>query len=52
MRRVLIIGNAGTGKTTFARALAEKTGLPVVHMDREYGQEALKSFLFAIRFLP
>ena len=34
MRRVLIIGNAGTGKSTFARKLAEKTGLPLVHLDK------------------
>lgn len=34
MRRVLIIGNAGSGKTTFAKALAKKTGLPLVHLDQ------------------
>ena len=34
MERVLIIGNAGAGKSTFARALAEKTGLPLIHLDR------------------
>lgn len=34
MRRVLIIGCAGAGKTTFAGALAEMTGLPLVHLDR------------------
>ena len=36
MKRVLIIGNAGSGKTTFARKLAEKTGLPLVHLDKLY----------------
>jgi len=36
MNRVLIIGNAGSGKTTFARQLAAKTGLPLVHLDRIY----------------
>ena len=36
MRRVLIIGNAGSGKSTFARKLAEKTGLPLVHLDKLY----------------
>ena len=36
MERVLIIGNCGAGKSTFARALAEKTGLPLVHLDKLY----------------
>lgn len=36
MRRVLVIGNAGSGKTTFAGALSEKTGIPVQHLDRLY----------------
>lgn len=34
MKRVLIIGNCGSGKTTFARTLAEKTGLRLVHLDK------------------
>lgn len=36
MERVLIIGSNGAGKTTFSYALAEKTGLPLVHLDRLY----------------
>lgn len=36
MQKILIIGNAGGGKTTFAKQLAEKTGLPLVHLDRLY----------------
>ena len=36
MRRALIIGNAGAGKSTFARRLAEKTSLPLVHLDQLY----------------
>lgn len=36
MERILIIGNAGSGKSTFATILAEKTGLPLVHLDRLY----------------
>lgn len=34
MKRVLIIGCGGAGKSTLARTLGEKTGLPVVHLDK------------------
>lgn len=34
MQRVLIIGCPGSGKSTLARQLSEKTGLPIVHLDR------------------
>lgn len=34
MERVLIIGCGGSGKSTLARQLGEKTGLPVVHLDK------------------
>ena len=34
MKRILIIGNTGSGKTTFAKKLSEKTGLPLVHLDK------------------
>ena len=34
MERVLIIGCGGSGKSTLARTLGEKTGLPVVHLDK------------------
>lgn len=33
MKRVLVIGGSGAGKSTLATALAEKTGLPLIHMD-------------------
>lgn len=36
MQRILIIGNAGSGKTTFAKKLAGKTDLPLVHLDSLY----------------
>lgn len=36
MERILIIGNAGSGKTTFAKGLAKKLNLPLVHLDRLY----------------
>lgn len=34
MERIMIIGCGGAGKSTLARALGEKTGLPVVHLDQ------------------
>ncbi len=36
MRRVVIIGCSGSGKSTLARRLAERTGLPAIHLDRHY----------------
>jgi adenylate kinase family enzyme len=36
MRRVLIIGPGGAGKSTLAGRLADATGLPVVHLDARY----------------
>ena len=34
MKRVLILGSGGAGKSTLARQLGERTGLPVIHLDR------------------
>lgn len=36
MKRILIIGSNGAGKSTFSYRLAEKTGLPLVHLDKIY----------------
>ena len=35
-RHVVVIGLAGSGKSTFSRALAARTGLPVIHLDVHY----------------
>ena len=34
--KILVIGCSGSGKSTYARALAECTKLPLVHLDRLY----------------
>jgi adenylate kinase family enzyme len=36
MQRILVIGISGAGKSTFARALSARTGLPLIHLDREF----------------
>ena len=38
MQRVLVIGISGAGKSTFSRALANTTGLPLIHLDKEFWQ--------------
>jgi len=38
MRRIMIVGQPGSGKSTFARALGGLTGLPVVHIDHIHWQ--------------
>ena len=34
MKKVLVIGSPGSGKSTFARKLQDITGLPLVYLDR------------------
>lgn len=34
MKRILVIGSGGAGKSTFAKQLGEKTGIEVVHLDK------------------
>ena len=36
MKRILVIGCPGSGKSTFARALQAKTDLPLFYLDRIY----------------
>ena len=36
MKRVIVIGCPGSGKSTFSRALREITGLPLVYLDQLY----------------
>lgn len=36
MRKVLVIGSGGSGKSTFANSLSGITGLPVLHLDQHY----------------
>ncbi|EBR8158754.1 adenylate kinase, partial [Salmonella enterica subsp. enterica serovar Newport] len=36
MRRVLIVGCPGAGKSTLAKELANITKLPLIHLDRYY----------------
>jgi adenylate kinase family enzyme len=36
MQRILVIGASGTGKSTLARRMGAKLGLPVIHLDQHY----------------
>ena len=36
MKKVIVIGCPGSGKSTFAKALHEKTALPLYHLDMMY----------------
>ena len=40
MKKVIIIGSPGSGKSTFARRLREKTGLPLYYLDRIWRRPA------------
>jgi adenylate kinase family enzyme len=35
-RRIVVTGLAGAGKSTFSRALAARTGLPLIHLDAHF----------------
>lgn len=36
MKRVAVVGSGGAGKSTFARELGRRTGIPVIHLDQHY----------------
>lgn len=36
MKRVLVIGCGGSGKSTFTKKLHQATGLPAIHLDKHY----------------
>ncbi len=38
MKRILLVGSGGAGKSTVAAQIAEKLGLPCVHLDKEFWQ--------------
>jgi adenylate kinase family enzyme len=38
MRRVSVVGNSGSGKTTVARAISDRLGLPHLELDGIYHQ--------------
>lgn len=38
-KKIIVIGNAGSGKSTFAALLGKKTKLPVVHLDQLFWKE-------------
>lgn len=38
MKRILVIGSGGAGKSTFARRLHEATGLKLIHLDKVFWQ--------------
>jgi adenylate kinase family enzyme len=42
LQRVVVVGPGGAGKTVFAERLSERTGLPVVYLDRIFYADGWK----------
>jgi adenylate kinase family enzyme len=42
MRRIIVVGSQGSGKTSLSRDLGRKLGLPVLHLDVLYWQPGWK----------
>lgn len=38
MKKIMVLGCCGAGKSTFARALQQRTGLELIHLDQHYFQ--------------
>ena len=38
MKKILVIGSSGAGKSTFSKRLGEKTGVKVIHLDQIHWQ--------------
>jgi adenylate kinase family enzyme len=51
MARIVILGCAGSGKTTLARQLGERTGAPVICLDALWGRPLEEKDLAAFRAL-
>lgn len=41
MKRVVVLGRGGAGKSTAARRLGERTGLPVIELDKHFWRPGL-----------
>ena len=51
MRRIMIIGSGGAGKSTLARKLGQHLGIPVVHLDALIGNIVLQNPAQVTNFL-
>ena len=47
--KIAVIGYCGAGKSTLARALGERYGIPVLHFDRVSGKNG--SGIYAVDFV-